>query len=158
MVSSVPGLGSSGAVVATALGGVLTTPEPVRAAACPAPPALVAEAPMDGDHRLLDDVRVRALHDEVDREALTERARRPVGGSDLWCRPAPSQQARRVAVALRLLDRALDEVLDEREPGEVRVDVRLRLLARDLEVLRETERRDAVDDAEVDHLGDRTVA
>src|SRR5213076_660196 len=40
------------------------------------------------------------------------------------------------------------------EAGEIGVDVRLRLLARDLEVLREPERRDAVDDPEVDHLRD----
>ena len=40
-----------------------------------------------------------------------------------------------------------------REARQVRVDVGLRLLPRDLEVLREPERRDAVDDPEVDHLG-----
>ena len=68
------------------------------------------------------------------------------------------EQARDVAVARRLLDRPLDEVLDVREPREVRVDVCLRLLAGDLEVLGEPERRDPVDDPEVDHLRDRALA
>jgi hypothetical protein len=62
-----------------------------------------------------------------------------------------------VAVALGLLDRAGDEVLHEREAREVGVDVLLRLLARDLEVLGEAEGRDPVDDPEVDHLRDRAL-
>src|SRR5205807_8747315 len=41
---------------------------------------------------------------------------------------------------------------------QVGVDVRLRLLPRNLEVLREPEGRDAVDDAEVDHLRDRAIS
>src|SRR5262249_30770315 len=77
--------------------------------------------------------------------------------AQLLYRPPASEQARRVAVALRLLDRALDEVLHVREAREVRVDVLLRLLAWDLEVLREAERGDPVDDAEVDHLRHRAL-
>src|SRR5437588_12551610 len=102
---------------------------------------------MDADHLLLDDVRVRSRHDAVHGEPLAERAGLPVRGADLRGRAAAAEQARRVAVALRLLDRALDEVLDVREAGEIGVDVLLRLLARDLEVLRKAERRDAVDDS-----------
>ena len=68
--------------------------------------------------------------------------------------PPAAEQRRHVAVALGLLDRALDEVLHVREAREVGVDVLLRLLARDLEVLGEAERRDPVDDPEVDHLRD----
>ena len=78
--------------------------------------------------------------------------------ADLRHRPAAAEQRRDVAVARRLLDRPRDEVLHVREAREVRVDVGLRLLARDLEVLREAERRDAVDDPEVDHLRDRALA
>ena len=78
--------------------------------------------------------------------------------ADLGHRPAAAEQRGHVAVALRLLDRPRDEVLHVREPREVGVDVGLRLLARDLEVLREPERRDAVDDPEVDHLRDRALA
>src|SRR5919198_5357492 len=118
----------------------------------------VAQATMNRDHRLLDDVRVRPLHDEVDGETLAERARLPVRRTDFRRRPAPAEQARRVAVALRLLDRAVDEVLHQREPREVRVDVLLRLLPRYLEVLREAEGGDPVDDAEVDHFRDRAIA
>ena len=78
--------------------------------------------------------------------------------ADLRHRPAAAEQRRDVAVARRLLDRPRDEVLHVREAREVGVDVGLRLLARDLEVLREAERRDAVDDPEVDHLRDRPLA
>src|SRR5439155_12883697 len=67
------------------------------------------------------------------------------------------KQTYRIAVASRLLDRALDEILHIRKAGKIGVDVLLRLLARDLEVLREAEGGDAVDDAEVDHLRDRAV-
>ena len=115
---------------------------------------LLAQPVVDPDHRDLDHVRRRSLHDRVDGEPLAERARLPVADADLGDRPAPAEQRRHVAVALGLLDRALDEVLHVREAREVGVDVLLRLLARDLEVLREAERRDAVDDPEVDHLGD----
>src|SRR3954469_18842677 len=124
----------------------------------PGAASLVAEPPVDGDHRLLDDVGVRALHHEVDGEPLPERARLPVRRADLRRRTPAAEQARGVAVALRLLDRPLDEVLDTWETREIRVDVLLRLLARDLEVLREPERGNSVDDAEVDHLRDRPVS
>ena len=119
---------------------------------------LLAQPVVDPHHRHLDDVGVRALHDEVDGEPLAERARLPVRGAQLRHRAPPAEQARRVAVARGVLDRPRDEVLDVREAGEVRVDVRLRLLARDLEVLGEPERRDPVDDPEVDHLRDRALA
>ena len=117
-------------------------------------PPLLPQPVVDPDHRHLDHVGSRALHHRVDREPLAERARLPVADADLRDRPAPAEQRRHVAVALGLLDRALDEVLHVREAGEIGVDVLLRLLARDLEVLGEPERRDAVDDPEVDHLGD----
>ena len=110
---------------------------------------------VNADHRHLDDVRVRPLHDEVDGEALAERAGLAVSGSDLRNGPAPPEQRRHVAVPRRLLDRPRDERPGLRETREIRVDVLLGLVARDLEVLRKTERRDPVDDPEVDHLRDR---
>ena len=112
---------------------------------------------MDRDHRDLDDVRVRALHAEVDRDALAEAARLAVRGAELGHRPAAAEQARRVPVLRRLRDRPRDERLHLREAREVRVDVRLRLLLRDVQVLGEPEGRDPVDDPEVDHLGDRPL-
>ena len=114
---------------------------------------LVSQAPVDGDHGGLDHVRGRALHDEVDGEALPETAGLAVAGLELRHRAPAAEERRRVPVALGLLDRPLDEVLDVREARQVRVDVGLRLLARDVEVLGEPERRDPVDDPEVDHLG-----
>ena len=66
---------------------------------------LLPQPLVDAHHRHLDDVGVRALHDEVDREPLAERARLAVRGAELLNRPAPADQARRVAVALGLLDR-----------------------------------------------------
>ena len=124
----------------------------------PCAPPLLAQPTLDRNHRDLDDVRVRALHHEVDRDPLAESARRAVTHPQLGHRPATPEQARHVAVTLGLLDRARDEVLDEREAREVGVDVLLRLLARDLEVLGEAEGRDPVDDPEVDHLRDRPLA
>ena len=109
---------------------------------------------MDPHHRDLDDVCGGALHHRVDGEPLAQAARLTVRRADLGHRPPPAEQRRHVAVALRLLDRPLDEVLHEWEARQVRVDVRLRFLACDLEVLREAERADAVDDPEVDHLRD----
>ena len=44
------------------------------------------------------------------------------------------------------------KLLDARQPGEIRVDQLLRLVTRDPEVFGEPERRDPVDDPEVDHL------
>ena len=119
--------------------------------------ALVPQPAVDADHRHLDDVGVRALHDEVHGQPLAEGARLPARRADLGHGSPPAEQARHVAVALRLLDRAGDEVLHVREPREVRVDVRLSLVARDLEVLRQPVRGDAVDDPEVDHLRDRAL-
>src|SRR5919108_5221365 len=104
-----------------------------------------AEAAVDRHHRHFDDVGVRALHDEVDRQALAEGAGLALRGTDLRDRAAATQQGGDVAVFTRLIDRALDEVLHVREAGEVRVDVRLRLVAVDAEVLRKPVRGDAVD-------------
>ena len=115
---------------------------------------LRAQALVDRDHRDLDDVRVRALHDEVHRDALAEAARLPVRRPELGNGSPPPEQARHVAVLRRLHDRARDERLHEREAREVRVDVGLRLLLRDVEVLGEPEGGDPVDDPEVDHLRD----
>ena len=113
---------------------------------------------MDVDHRDLDDVRVRPLHHEVHGEPLAEGSSLPVRRADLRHRPSSPEQRRDVAVAFCLFDRAFDEVLHEWEAREIRVDVLLRLLTRNLEVLRQPVRGDAVDDSEVDHLRDRPIS
>ena len=59
---------------------------------------LRAQPVVDRDHRDLDDVRVRALHDEVHGDALAEAARLPVRRAELGNRAAATEEARRVAV------------------------------------------------------------
>ena len=72
----------------------------------PGTAALVAEPAVDADHRHFDDVGVRALHDEVDREPLAQRPGLAALGPDLRNRPAPAEQAGHVAVSGCLFDRA----------------------------------------------------
>ena len=117
-------------------------------------PALGAKAVVSADHRHLDHVGGGALHDGVDGQPLAERSRLTVRGAELRDRATSSEQRRHVAVRRGLRDRARDELLHAWEAREVGVDVFLRLLARDLEVLGEPEGRDPVDDPEVDHLRD----
>ena len=62
------------------------------------------------------------------------------------------RERRDVAVRCGVRDRPRDQLLHARESRQVGVDQFLRLVARDAEVLGEPERRDAVDDPEVDHL------
>ncbi len=119
-------------------------------------PSLVAQAPVHADHRELDDVRRGALDHGVDREPLAERAHLPVRRPQLGDRPATAEHRHRVAALARLLDRARDPLGDARHASAVGVDVRLRLLAGDVELVGQPEARDAVDDAEVDGL--RAVA
>ena len=104
--------------------------------------ALGAEAVVGADHRHLDHVGGGALHDGVDCEPFTEGARLPVRRAQLRDRPPPPEQRRHIAVRGGLRDRPRDELLHAREARQVGVDVGLGLLARDLEVLGETERRD----------------
>ena len=120
----------------------------------PRSPALGAQPFVDPDHRHLDHVCRCSLHDGVDGEPLAKRARLSVRGAELGDRPPAAEEGRHVAVGSRLRDRAADELLHAREAREVGVDVRLRLLARNLQVLGQPEGGDAVDDPEVDHLGD----
>ena len=58
-----------------------------------------------------------------------------------------------MAVSVRGLLRRVHVVADAGEALKVRLDVVARLLAADAQLVREAERRDAVDDAEVDRLG-----
>ena len=108
---------------------------------------------MTGDHRNLDDVGGAALHDGVHGQTLAEAAGLVVRRAQLGDRPAAAEERRHVAQLLRRRDRARDELVHMREAGQIRVDVDLRLLARDAELLREPERADPVDDAEVHGLG-----
>ena len=115
-------------------------------------PSLVAQAPVHADHRELDDVGGRALDHGVDREPLAERAHLPVRRAQLRDRPATAEHRHRVAALAGLVDRPRDPLRDPRHAPAVGVDVRLRLLAGDVELVGQAEARDAVDDAEVDGL------
>ncbi len=114
--------------------------------------ALVAQPPGDPHHGHLDHVGGGALHDRVHGEPLAQGARLAVRGSQLRDRSAATEQGANEAVPLGLLDRSGDEVLHVREAGEVGVDVGLGLLARNVQLVGEPERGDAVDDPEVDGL------
>ncbi len=108
---------------------------------------------MDAHHRELDDVGGGALDDRVDGQALAERAHVPALRPQLGDRPAAAEQRDGEAALARVGDRALDELGHERHAAAVGVDVGLRLVALDLELLREAVGADAVDDPEVDRLG-----
>src|SRR5215210_5487860 len=111
-----------------------------------------AQRVVGAHHRHLDDVGRGALDDRVDREALAQLARLPVAGADLGDLPAAAEQRRDVAVLLGLGDRVGHEPRDRGEALEVAVDELLGLLLLDLQAVGQAVRREAVDDAVVDHL------
>ncbi len=105
------------------------------------------------DHRELDEVGGRALHGRIDCGALGRLAALRSAAADLR-QPEPAAEHRfDVAAIARHLARFLHVARDARITCEVAVDVRLGRCPLDAEVLREPERRHAVDQAEVDRLG-----
>ena len=80
------------------------------------------KAPMEVEHRELDQVRGGALDDGVDRHALAERLFVRVARVDLRDRAATTEDRFDVAVgvALRLIDAGGEELVD---PGEARLVV-----------------------------------
>ena len=106
-----------------------------------------------GDHGHLDDVGRGALQDGVHGEPLAQRAVAEVGRAQLGHGAPAAEQRGHVAVLGGLRDHALAERLDVRVLGEVRVDEGAGLVHRDVDLLGEPERREAVHDAEVGRLG-----
>ena len=104
-------------------------------------------------HGAADDVGGGALDRRVDRGAFEEAAHRRVLGVDLGIVHAPAEHGLDVAVIVGEFLGRFHVVADAGEALEVGLDVLARLLARNAELVGQPERRDAVDDAEVDRLG-----
>ena len=113
---------------------------------------LAAEALVDAHHRYLYDVGGRALYRCVDGVALGEVAHGGVVRSDVGQVAAAVEERLGVAMVARQLLRLLHVLVYAGERAEVAVDELLRLVARDVETLGESEDGDAVDDAEVGAL------
>lgn len=105
-----------------------------------------------GDHRELDDIGCRALYRRVHRHALGEHALVEVAALDGGQLAAAAEHRRDIARLVRLGDDLVHEGAHARIARKVAADVVARFLARDVQVARESEVADAVDDAEVDGL------
>jgi hypothetical protein len=104
------------------------------------------------DHRQLDDVGGRSLNHGVDGEALTEHPALAIRRTQLRDVAPATHQGLHMALVGRLGNRCVDEPLDGWEALEIAVDVERGFLALDLEAVGETERRQPIGDAVVDHL------
>ena len=123
----------------------------------PGPQARGRELRVDLDHRLLDQVGRGALDHAVHGHPLGGVLERAVARREVRQVAAPAEQGAHEALAARRLDRLVEEAAHAPVAREVGVDRRLRLAARDAELVRETEGRRAVDDPEVDRLGARAL-
>ncbi len=111
-----------------------------------------AQAPVEVDHRDLDEVGGGALDDAVDGGALGEGAAVGVVRGDVRDLAAALEHRLDIAVALGLGDALFEEGRDAGEALLVAVDDLRGLGVGDAEAPSEAEGGDAVDDAEVDHL------
>ena len=114
---------------------------------------LRGERGVEGEHRLLDEVRGRALERRVHRHALGVRADVVVAVVEARNRADAPEDRLGAARRARFLEDRVEAGPDPREAVEVGRDELLRLRARDAELRREGERTHAVEDAEVDRLG-----
>ena len=115
--------------------------------------ALAGEPAIHGDHRHLDEIGGGALHRRVDRGALRALAPRRRAALDLG-QPQPAAEHGLDVARSRAVSRV--RCMYSATPGiarEIAVHVLLRRRALDAELAREPERRHAVDQPEVDHLG-----
>ena len=115
------------------------------------------EPVLHGDHRQLDQVGGGALHRRVDRRALGALAAHRLAGADLRQPQAAAEDGLDVAVLAGGFARFFHVAGDAGIAGEVAVDVGLRRAALELELAREAEGAHAVDQAEVDDLGDAAL-
>ncbi len=105
------------------------------------------------DHGPADDVGGRTLDGRIDGGALLEGALGRIGRLDPREMHAPAEDGFDIAIGAAERLGALHVVADAGETLEIGLDVLACLLARDRQLVGETERRDAVDDAEIDRLG-----
>ena len=113
---------------------------------------LATSAPMDVDHRALEDVGGAALNREVDRVALRARPDLEVAARQIGHQPAPAEHGLHDAALARGGEQVVDEGADRREAGEVGVDEFLRRLLRHADVLGQRERGLPVEQRVVDDL------
>ncbi len=111
------------------------------------------EFAVDGNHGDLDDVGGSPLHRCVNGVALGKRADGSVMRNDIRQVTLASEQRLYIQMFARKLFLRLDERLNLRERRKIVVDQLLGFGARAVELLRQTERRDTVQDTEVCRLG-----
>ena len=108
---------------------------------------------MQVDHRPLEDVRRRALDGHVDGDPLGRRPDLAVAAVDVRHQSPPPEQRRHDTGLPRLLQGLIEKPADPGESREIGVDELLRRLRRDPDVLRQSERRLAIEQGVVDDLG-----
>ncbi len=113
----------------------------------------VGQPGVHGDHGALDDVCRRALHRGVDRGAFGAAAQGRVLGIDVRHIQPTAEQGFDEALLGGLGAGALHVLEHAGVLGEIAIDVGLRLLAIDADLLGQAECAHAVDQAEVDRLG-----
>ena len=114
--------------------------------------ARLLEPMIGGDHRELDDIGGRALYRRVHGHALGEHALVKIAALDGGQLAAAAEHRRDVARLTCFGDDLVHEGAHAGVALEVAADVVAGFLARDVQVAREAEVADAVDDAEVDGL------
>ena len=114
---------------------------------------LFRERIFHSDHGAADDVGGGALQTRVDRGAFVERADGGVGGLDLGIMTFAAEQRLDVPMHAAKVARRVHISADARKAFEIFADVGARFLARNPELVRQSERRNAVDDPEIDRLG-----
>ena len=111
------------------------------------------ELRLDADHGAADDVGGGALQPRVDGRALVEGADRRIAVLDVRVVALAAEQREHIAVIAAELARLVHVVADAGEALEIFLDVGAGFALVDVQLGREAERRDAVDDAEIDRLG-----
>ena len=123
----------------------------------PGPEALRCQPLIQPDHRDLHDVRRGSLDRHVDGHPLARSAKGRIGRAQLRDLAAASQECRDEPIPARGLLDVEHVVADPGVRGEVRADEFLRLLAADAGPAGQTEVAHPVGEAEVDHLGHRSL-
>src|SRR5665647_1560654 len=108
---------------------------------------------MHGNHGEFDEVSCGALHGRVDGGALGALATLTVGTVDLRYPQAAAEQGFHITLALGGFARVLHVFAHAGVARKIALYIGLRGGAFDIEVLRQSERAHAIDQAEIDDLG-----
>ena len=109
--------------------------------------------PIQRNHRQFDQIRRRSLERGIDGRALGESALGRVAAFHVWNGAHASEEGAHKTIAADLVERSVDEGSDPLVALEVTVNIMAGLVLGNAELGGETERRDAIDDAEVDGFG-----